>query len=110
MRNSQLISVFETLAYFSEALWVKFDFLSQIALSGYLDQSLGPSSQCCLDNPEEAIIMNIVVYYRIPPFNPFTLRLPPESIVCYFHTLENKLGIKQKFIKYLKESCCLTSG
>ena len=42
--------------------------------------------------------------------NPFTLRAPPESIVCYFHTLKNNLGIKRKFKKYLKESCCLTSG
>ena len=42
--------------------------------------------------------------------NPFTLRAPPESIVCYFHTFENNLGIKRKFKKYLKESCCLTSG
>ena len=43
-------------------------------------------------------------------FNPFTLRAPPESIVCYFHTFKNNLGIKRKFKKYLKESCCLTSG
>ena len=42
--------------------------------------------------------------------NPFTLRAPPESIVCYFYTFNNTLGIKRKFKKYLKESCCLTSG
>ena len=42
--------------------------------------------------------------------NPFTLRTPPESIVCYFHTFENNLGIKRKFKKYLKQSCYLTSG
>ena len=30
-----------------------------------------------------------------------------ESIVCYTHTFENKLEIKQRFTKYLKESCCL---
>ena len=41
---------------------------------------------------------------------PFTLRVPLENIVCHFHTFENNLGIKQKFTKYLKESCCLTSG
>ena len=42
--------------------------------------------------------------------NPFTLRVSLESIVCYFHTFENNLGIKQKFLKYLEESCRLTSG
>ena len=25
---------------------------------------------------------------------PFTLRVPLESVVCYFHTFENNLGIK----------------
>ena len=39
-------------------------------------------------------------------FNPFALRVPPESIVCYSHTFENNLGMKEKFTKYLKESCC----
>ena len=29
----------------------------------------------------------------------------PRSIVCYFHTFENNLEIKQNFTKYLKESC-----
>ena len=38
-------------------------------------------------------------------FNPFTLRVPQESIVCYFHTFENNLEIKQILTKYLKESC-----
>ena len=42
-------------------------------------------------------------------FNPFTLRVPLESIVCYSHTFGNNLGIKHKFAKYLKESCCLAS-
>ena len=42
--------------------------------------------------------------------NPFTLRVFLENIVSYFHTFENNLGIKQKFSKYLKESCRLTSG
>ena len=37
--------------------------------------------------------------------NPFTLRVPQESIVCYFHTFENNLEIKQILTKYLKESC-----
>ena len=32
-------------------------------------------------------------------------RVPLENIVCYFHTFVNNLGIKQKFTKYLKESC-----
>ena len=43
-------------------------------------------------------------------FNPFTLRAPPQSSVCYFHTFENNLGIKRKFKKKLKESCCLSAG
>ena len=38
-------------------------------------------------------------------FEPFTLRAPPESIVCYFHTFKNNLGIKRKFKKYLMEKC-----
>ena len=42
-------------------------------------------------------------------FNPFTLRDTLESIVCYSHTFENNLKIKQKLTKYLKESCCLAS-
>ena len=37
--------------------------------------------------------------------NPFALRVPQESIVCYFHTFENNLEIKQILTKYLKESC-----
>ena len=37
--------------------------------------------------------------------NPFTLRVHQESIVCYFHTFENNLEIKQIITKYLKESC-----
>ena len=41
--------------------------------------------------------------------NPFTLRVPLESIVCYSHTFENNLKIKQKFTKCLKESCSLAS-
>ena len=41
--------------------------------------------------------------------NPFTLRDPLEIIVCYSDTFQNNLGIKQKFTKYLKESCRLTS-
>ena len=38
--------------------------------------------------------------------NPFTLRVPLESIVCYSHASERNSGIKQKCTKYLKESCC----
>ena len=41
-------------------------------------------------------------------FNPFTLSLSLERIVCYSHTFEHNLRIKRKFTKYLKESCCLT--
>ena len=41
--------------------------------------------------------------------NPFTLRVPLESIVCYSHTYEHNLGIKLRFTKYLKESCCMAS-
>ena len=37
-------------------------------------------------------------------------RVSLETIVCYFHTFENNLGIKEKFSKYLKGSCCLTAG
>ena len=32
-----------------------------------------------------------------------------ECFVCYSHTFENNLGIKQKLAKYLNESCYLTS-
>ena len=42
--------------------------------------------------------------------NPFTHRVTLESIVCYFNAFGNNLGIKREFTKYLKESCCLTSG
>ena len=42
-------------------------------------------------------------------FNPLTLRVSLEGIVCYFHTLENNLLMKQKFTEYLKESCCSAS-
>ena len=41
--------------------------------------------------------------------NPFTLKSSSRSIVCYFHTFGNNLGIKRKFAKYFKESCCLSS-
>ena len=41
--------------------------------------------------------------------NPFRLRVPLESIVCYFITFENNLRIKNKLTRHLKESCCLTS-
>ena len=42
--------------------------------------------------------------------NPFALRGTLELIVCYSYTFENNLGIKRKFNKYLKESCCLASN
>ena len=38
-----------------------------------------------------------------------SLRVPLESIVCYSHTFENNMGIKLRFRKYLKESCCMAS-
>ena len=41
--------------------------------------------------------------------NPFTLRVPIESIVCYFYTFENNLRTKGMFAKYLKESCFVAS-
>ena len=34
-------------------------------------------------------------------FNPFTLGVPVKCIVCYSHTFENNLGMKQNFTKYL---------
>ena len=37
--------------------------------------------------------------------NPFSLRVPQKSMVCYFHTFENNIEIKQILTKYLKESC-----
>ena len=43
-------------------------------------------------------------------FNPFTLRVPLESIFCYSHTFENNWRIKYKFTKHLKESSCLASN
>ena len=45
----------------------------------------------------------------ISRFNPFTLTLPLESIVCYFHTFENNLWIKLRVTIKLKGSCSLTS-
>ena len=53
-------------------------------------------------------ILSNLLKYEDPPnlnVNPFTLRVPQESIVCYFHTFENNLEIKQILTKYLKESC-----
>ena len=41
--------------------------------------------------------------------NPLALRVPLESIVCYFHTFENNFGIKRIFTNYLKQSFCLPS-
>ena len=45
--------------------------------------------------------LGVLDYY----LNPFTLRVTQESIVCYFHTFENNLEIKQILTEYLKESC-----
>ena len=42
-------------------------------------------------------------------FNPFTLRVSLKSIVCYSHTFESNLGIKQRFTKKLMKNCCLAS-
>ena len=42
-------------------------------------------------------------------FNSFILKSSSWSIVCYFHTFGNNLGIKRKFANYFKESCCLSS-
>ena len=41
--------------------------------------------------------------------NPFTLRVPIKSIVCYFYTFENNLRIEGMFAKYLKDSCFVAS-
>ena len=41
--------------------------------------------------------------------NPFTLKSSSRNIICYFHTFENNLGMKQNFTKYLKKICCLSS-
>ena len=41
--------------------------------------------------------------------NPFTLRVPLESIVCFSHTFQNNFGIKQNITKYSMESCGLAS-
>ena len=46
---------------------------------------------------------------QLSMLNLFTLRVSLESVVCYSHTFENNFGMKQKFTKYLKESCCLAS-
>ena len=35
----------------------------------------------------------------MPMVNPFALRVPQESIVCYSHTFENNLEIKQILTK-----------
>ena len=40
-------------------------------------------------------------------FNPLTLGVSLEGIVCYFGTFGNNLWIKQRSTKYLKERCCL---
>ena len=46
----------------------------------------------------------------VPLLNPLTLRVSLEGIVSYFHTFKNNSWIKQKFTKYLRESCCLASN
>ena len=33
-----------------------------------------------------------------------------DNAVCFSHTFENNLGIKLKFSKYLRGSCCLASN
>ena len=42
-------------------------------------------------------------------FNPFTLRVPIKSNICYFYTFENNLIIKGMFAKYFNESCFVAS-
>ena len=58
--------------------------------------------------------MTSLIYQSFSPLNRqenklFTLESSSRSIVCYFHTFGNNLGIKGKFAKYFKESCCLSS-
>ena len=48
-------------------------------------------------NPE--VIHLLIHGQHYPHINPFTLIVPLESIVCYSHTFENNLGIKQNFHK-----------
>ena len=39
-------------------------------------------------------------------FEPYTIRDPLKSIVCYCHAFENNFGMKRRFPRYLKDSCC----
>ena len=48
----------------------------------------------------------IAIYSNVTPF---TLRIPLAIIVCYSHTFEINLVIKQMFTKYLKESRCIAA-
>ena len=41
--------------------------------------------------------------------NQYTLRVTLERIVCFYRSFCSIFGIKHKFTKYLKESCCLSS-
>ena len=59
--------------------------------------------------PCHFILPNVKAFYSFLLVNPFTLKSSSRSIVCYFHTFGNNLEIKQKFAKYFKESCCLSS-
>ena len=73
-----------------------------------LSSLLGMCSPGLLLVVEVALEEAKMSYYKY--LNLFTLRFPLESIICYFRTFENNLGIEQTFTKYLMESCCLTSG
>ena len=53
-------------------------------------------------------LLNLTDRVENTPFNPFTLRVSLESVVCYSHTLDIIFWLKQIFTKYLKESSCLT--
>ena len=50
-------------------------------------------------------LIDVLKRQKVRLYNPFALRVPQESIVCYSHTFENNLEIKQILTKYLKESC-----
>ena len=92
--------------------------LSQLTLMK--DASSPVNKGLCLaeSNPQLSLFSKVIFKGIVGPrlisrhewINPFTLESYSKSIVCYLDTFGNNLGIKRKFTKYLKESCCLTSG
>ena len=72
-------------------------FYCLIIVSGKLAVGLIADGYCFLSGDKACVTPECL-------FNPFTLRVPQDNIVCYFHTFENNLEIKQILSKYLKES------